>query len=273
MPFLTAGCSGGSGAKDPSLPIPPVVRDSAGVTIVENAEPQWAPGSEWRVGRVVTSIGEVQGDPAHELYRVSDATRLSDGTVVVGNSSSGEIRFFDQDGVFRRQVGSERHGATFQFSPLGSAYGFTHPWLKEALALDSGGPAGDAAFLRLMEMGFETSVACGEQGGVGFRAVIEKGEAFLRERSGSPMEAEVHFLLAEAYSDIVGLANGLAYQESEDTLYVAEAPHARERAIQEYRAAFSLAGASARAADSWENAWRLMAGLTPPRTFFYCVYD
>jgi hypothetical protein len=35
-----------------------------------------------------------------------DATRQTDGTVAVANSSSGEIRFFDQDGVFLRQAGS-----------------------------------------------------------------------------------------------------------------------------------------------------------------------
>lgn len=100
------GCSRESGAEEPSLPPPPVVRDSAGVTIVENAEPQWAPGSEWKVGRVVTSIGKVQGEPAHELYQVLDATRQSDGTVAVGNSSNGEIRFFDREGAFLRKVGS-----------------------------------------------------------------------------------------------------------------------------------------------------------------------
>ncbi len=95
-----------AGPEEPSLPAPPVVRDSAGITVVENVEPQWAPGSEWTLGQLVTSIGKARGDPAHELYRVSDATRQSDGTVAVGNSSTGEIRLFDQDGAFSRKAGS-----------------------------------------------------------------------------------------------------------------------------------------------------------------------
>ncbi|UCG87474.1 MAG: hypothetical protein JSW71_02705 [Gemmatimonadota bacterium] len=93
----------------PSL-TPPAIRDSAGITIVENAVPQWTAGSEWRVDALLTSVGAAEGDPAHELYRVMDATRLSDGTVAVGNSSSGEIRFFRQDGTFVRSVGSKGGG-------------------------------------------------------------------------------------------------------------------------------------------------------------------
>jgi hypothetical protein len=108
--LLTLGCSGGGeGGGEAAAPphrTPPIVRDSAGIPILENTEPQWAPGSEWQVGRVITSIGEVRGDPAHELFQALDATRLDDGTVVVGNSSSGELRFFDREGAFLRTVGS-----------------------------------------------------------------------------------------------------------------------------------------------------------------------
>lgn len=112
-PLLALACSGagaGEGPDGPPLATPPTIRDSAGVTIVENAEPQWGPGSEWEVGRLLTSIGETQGEAAFELFRAVDATRLSDGTVAVGNSSSGEIRFFAPDGTFIRTVGSKGGG-------------------------------------------------------------------------------------------------------------------------------------------------------------------
>jgi hypothetical protein len=118
MAWLGLGCSTGEGSEGPPLATPPLVRDSAGIAIVENAEPQWAAGSQWKVGELVTSIGTVQGDPAHELFRVSDATRQSDGTVAVGNSSSGEIRFFDHDGVFLRATGS-KGGGPGEFQPNG----------------------------------------------------------------------------------------------------------------------------------------------------------
>lgn len=115
LSLLSAACSGGNEAGGQVsggdlLPSPPVIRDSAGITIVENAEPQWAPGSEWQVGPLLTSIGDVPGDPAHELYRARDATRHSDGTVAVANSSNGEIRFFNADGSFLRTVGSTGGG-------------------------------------------------------------------------------------------------------------------------------------------------------------------
>ena len=115
MSLVTLACSGGAEwgrdrSDDTLLAAPPTIRDSAGVTIVENAEPQWAPGSEWQVGGLLTSIGEVTGEPAYELFRVLDATRQSDGTVAVGNSSTGEIRFFRQDGTFIRTVGSTGGG-------------------------------------------------------------------------------------------------------------------------------------------------------------------
>ena len=100
------GCSGGGEAVS-SLP---VVRDSAGITIVENRDRQWGSSAAWCVGNPLTTIGAVDGPPPYQLFTVLDATRLSDGTVVVGNSSSGELRFFGPDGTFIRSVGSADGG-------------------------------------------------------------------------------------------------------------------------------------------------------------------
>jgi hypothetical protein len=166
------------------------------------------------------------------------------------------------------------HGARFDYAPIGGVHIYMHDWLKEALRMDSGGRAGEIAFLALMEMGFETSATCTEQGGNGFRAVIARGEEFLRTRSGSAVANEVRFLVAEAYSDIVRLVNGGNYQAiPELPAQPEEEEPARRRAVELYVAAFERAGGSMRARESWPNAWRLMAGLTPMRTYFYCVYD
>jgi hypothetical protein len=80
--------------------------------------------------------------------------------------------------------------------------------------------------------------------------------------------------MAGAFGDIVRLANGGGYEEYVSADYKSEAASSRTRAIEEYRLAFATPmPASARAQEGWRNAWRLMAGLSPSRTYFYCVYD
>ncbi|MFC1662004.1 6-bladed beta-propeller [Gemmatimonadota bacterium] len=96
------GCEGPS---PDSLPPGFTVRDSAGVRVMENLEPAWSDGEGWRIGDLLTSVGELEGDPSLLLYRVSDGTRLSDGRVVVANSGTSELRFFDAEGRFLRSVG------------------------------------------------------------------------------------------------------------------------------------------------------------------------
>ena len=76
-----------------------VIRDSAGVIIVENERP--APGSTfgWRVADMPSlSIGREEGDDPYLLYGVEDATRLGDGRIVIASSASGEIRVFAPNG-------------------------------------------------------------------------------------------------------------------------------------------------------------------------------
>ena len=88
-----------------------VVRDSAGVTIVENEKPAADSRIGWRIGPEPTlSIGAVEGDPAYELFRVTDATRLPDGRIVVANAGSAELRMFDETGTHLGTWGGEGEG-------------------------------------------------------------------------------------------------------------------------------------------------------------------
>jgi hypothetical protein len=92
-------------------PAGPIVRDSAGVTIVENSDPQWAEGEGWRVSAEPSlDIGVVEGDSVYQLFRVTGALMTSVGGVLVANSGNGEIRFFDSDGVFQRSTGRKGGG-------------------------------------------------------------------------------------------------------------------------------------------------------------------
>ena len=172
----------------------------------------------------------------------------------------------------RKQL--EAEGAVFEWRELGGSYVYVHTWLKEALKLDPEGRAGELSFLTLMELGFETSGACADQGGTGFNAVIREGEAYLQRKPASGFRADVHFLLGQAYGDIVVLANGGGYSADEERAeYKDKAPSARAKAIDHYTTALQSAPGSPRVSEGWPEAWRLLAGIPPARTYFYCVYD
>ncbi|UCF18481.1 MAG: hypothetical protein JSU87_11080 [Gemmatimonadota bacterium] len=111
LPYLTlilvaAGCSanGSAGSKA-------IVRDSAGVEIVENAGPLWPEGAGWRLSqRPILNLGEIESAPEYQLYRVFDAVRLDDGRVVVANSGANELRFYDSTGSYLGSAGREGGG-------------------------------------------------------------------------------------------------------------------------------------------------------------------
>jgi len=87
------------------------VRDSAGVEIVESVRPAWEEGGGWRVGSdALLRIGVVEGDPTRQFTEVSGAVRLVDGTVVVADGGSQEVRFFGADGEHLGTVGRPGEG-------------------------------------------------------------------------------------------------------------------------------------------------------------------
>ena len=86
-------------------------RDSAGVTIVENARPDPDSRLGWLVGEApAVSIGTQEGDESEMLFLVYDATRLPDGRIVVANSGSSELRVFAADGRYLAAWGGEGEG-------------------------------------------------------------------------------------------------------------------------------------------------------------------
>jgi hypothetical protein len=130
----------------------------------------------------------------------------------------------------RKQL--EAEGAVFEWRQLSGSYVYLNTWLKEALKVDPEGRAGELSFLTLMELGFETSGACTDQGGTGFNAVIREGEAHLQRKPASGFSADIHFLLGQAYGDIVVLVNGGGYSaEEERGEYKDKAPSARQKVL------------------------------------------
>lgn len=102
-----AGCQDDEGAVSPTS----MVRDSAGIRIVENAAPDSTSRLDWRVSEeALLSIGESSGDPASELFRVEDALRLDDGRILVANGGTSEVRVFDGAGDHEATWGAEGQG-------------------------------------------------------------------------------------------------------------------------------------------------------------------
>lgn len=95
-----------------------VVRDSAGITIVENRGSAWRDGEGWTLGPTpAVDIGVVDGDPRYQLHRPTSAVRLSDGTIVIANTGTQELRFYDAAGRHVRTAGG-RGGGPGEFEGL-----------------------------------------------------------------------------------------------------------------------------------------------------------
>lgn len=96
-----------------------VVRDSAGMTIVENPDP--ATIAAWTLGAPAFSLGSMDGGEANELYEPFFALRLPGGGVVLANQGTEEIRFYDDGGAHVRTIGRSG-GGPGEFQALWGLY-------------------------------------------------------------------------------------------------------------------------------------------------------
>jgi len=105
----------------PSGDGPPLAirRDSAGITIVESVGPAWGNPAQtgpvdpnaWRIDpEPVLDLSESGTGDAHSFYQVRGMRRLPDGSLVVLNAGSDEIRQFSADGGFAGSFGGSGQG-------------------------------------------------------------------------------------------------------------------------------------------------------------------
>lgn len=95
LAVATIGCEGDTNADNPAGA---TVRDSAGIRIVENGDPGLAP--EWRLEPLpIASIGNGMGDPRLELHDVTAIALQDDGSVVIANTGTHEVRFYSANGA------------------------------------------------------------------------------------------------------------------------------------------------------------------------------
>src|SRR5215213_3771042 len=96
--LAVTGCS-----RDASVhPGQPATRDSAGVTIVDNAEVDVASLPHWAVDTMPSlTIGATTGDSAYEFGSIKGVSQLPNGMIVVLNGQGElafELRFYDSTG-------------------------------------------------------------------------------------------------------------------------------------------------------------------------------
>ena len=97
---------------DRSPPITtPQLRDSADIRIAENPRPPGGSRLGWRIGPDPTvTIGAAEGEDPYLLHRVGTTATLSDGSIVVPDGASNEVRVFDAEGVHLRSWGGYGEG-------------------------------------------------------------------------------------------------------------------------------------------------------------------
>src|SRR5690606_8145107 len=102
-----ASCAPDGGATELAVA---TVRDSAGVSVIEN--PRVPPGAgEWQLGpEPLVEIGVLNGEAPYQLFRVADAARLRDGRIVVVNGGTNELRVYGADGGHLATWGGEGEG-------------------------------------------------------------------------------------------------------------------------------------------------------------------
>lgn len=104
---VLAACGSGGG----DLTGEATVRDSSGITIVENAGGAWTAGAGWTLGaEPVVQLGGNATEPTYDFSQVTGALMLGDGSIAVANSATSEIRFFDAAGTFKFASGRQGSG-------------------------------------------------------------------------------------------------------------------------------------------------------------------
>lgn len=106
-PLLLSACA-------PDTPPPlttPLLRDSAGIRIAENPRPSEGSRLGWQIGPEPTlTIGAAGGEGPYLLHRVGKAITLSDGSIIVADGGSNEVRKFDPGGVHQKSWGGFGEG-------------------------------------------------------------------------------------------------------------------------------------------------------------------
>ena len=97
--FVFAACDFAGGVAPLSSPPEPG-------TAVVNRDPAWTRSNRWKMSRSpIVEIGGSRGKGPQDLLKVVGVIRLDDGSVVVANASTAELKYFDRQGKFVTSIG------------------------------------------------------------------------------------------------------------------------------------------------------------------------
>jgi hypothetical protein len=159
----------------------------------------------------------------------------------------------------------EKLGANFTYYDPDGCYVYLGSWLNEARKLDPEGTIGQMAVLIALALNGAPKIGSDEQPDI-FHTVIADGEWLLAKNPSAANAAQIHFIIGDAYSDMVALAGG-SDPDYGESFTPQEADAAREKALQHYRMGLAVDSTSENAKDTWLQAWHLRAGLLPETRF------
>lgn len=82
--------------------------DSAGIPVTLNRARSASGTGNWALAAQPTvELGVASGAPEYELFRVFDGAVLTDGTIVIANAGTFQLRFYDSGGRHLRSAGRE----------------------------------------------------------------------------------------------------------------------------------------------------------------------
>jgi hypothetical protein len=110
LPALLSATAACADASD-QLSIGAVVRDSAGITIVESGTPLWTTEDAWRVPETpLVDIGEETEDLDYLFERINGVVLLPNNDVAVADGGASQLRLYDSLGYLKQVVGAHGSG-------------------------------------------------------------------------------------------------------------------------------------------------------------------
>ena len=107
----STGCDGGRSTPDFGGGTAVTVRDSAGVEIVENHEPEHPPGAFWTLGEEPEFVlGGAGSDAGADIWKVRDIARLADGRIAILSQGNHRVFLYEPSGLLSKVIGGRGRG-------------------------------------------------------------------------------------------------------------------------------------------------------------------